>query len=342
MLQARVHGPDDVRLDPVPEPAPGPRDAVLRVAACGICGSDLGYIRLGGLAGPTREPMPLGHELSGVVESVGAEVRSVAPGDRVVLNPSDPRGGLGIGNGGSEGGFAPLLLVREVEAGQRLLPVPESLPLEVAALAEPLGVGMNAVEKAGVAAGEKVVVFGAGPIGLAAVATLRSRGVAGVVAVDLSPRRLEIARALGAETVVDPSAEDLWARLAEVHGEVDFMGGRAPASDVYIEASGAAPVIGDVIARARKGARLSVVALHREPIAVSFLLVLMKELRINGAIEYPDDYGKTVELLAQADLAPMITHRFPLEGFDEALDVARDASVAGKVVVEIDASISGR
>ncbi|NNL67579.1 MAG: alcohol dehydrogenase catalytic domain-containing protein, partial [Myxococcales bacterium] len=81
MLQVRIHGPDDVRLDEVPEPEPGPRDALLRVARCGICGSDLGYARLGGVAGPTREPMPIGHELAGVVEAVGAEVRAFAPGD---------------------------------------------------------------------------------------------------------------------------------------------------------------------------------------------------------------------------------------------------------------------
>ena len=150
MLQARIHGPDDVRLDEVPEPTPGPRDAVLRVAACGICGSDVGYVRMGGLVGPTREPMPIGHELAGVVEAVGAEVAGFAPGDRVALNPSPPAGGPVIGNGSPEGGFAPLLLVRDVEAPglpARLHTLPDDMPFEIAALAEPLGVGMNAVDK---------------------------------------------------------------------------------------------------------------------------------------------------------------------------------------------------
>lgn len=336
MLQVRVHGPDDVRLDEVPEPTPGPRDAVVRVASCGICGSDLGYIRLGGLAGPTPDPMPLGHELSGIVETVGAEVAGLAAGDRVVLNPADPRGGLGIGNGGGEGGFAPLLLVRDAAEGTRLFRVPEAVPLERAALAEPLGVGMNAVEKGGVVKGEKVVVFGAGPIGLAAIATLRQRGVEDVVSVDLSPRRLEIARQLGARETIDAGQDEVWKRLRAEHGEVDFMGGRVPASDVFIEASGASTVIGEVIGKARKGARLTVVALHRAPIEVSFLLVLMKELQINGAIEYPDDYTKTLDLLSNADLSPMITHRFPLERFGEALEVARDGAVAGKVMVDLE------
>ena len=122
MKQVNVHGPDDVRIDEVAEPEPGPRDAVVRVAACGICGTDLRYVRLGGLAGPAERPMPLGHELSGVVDAVGAEVSNLAPGTRVVLNPT----ALGnmIGNGGGEGGFAPRLLVRERRRGRE--PVSDS------------------------------------------------------------------------------------------------------------------------------------------------------------------------------------------------------------------------
>ncbi|MGH0028912.1 MAG: zinc-dependent alcohol dehydrogenase [Myxococcota bacterium] len=339
MLQVRIHGPDDVRLDEVPEPVPGARDALLRVAACGICGSDLGYVRAGGLMGPTGEPMPIGHELAGVVEAVGDEVRGFAPGDRVALNPSPPRGGPVIGNGAPEGGFAPLLLVRDVEGEggpDRLHRLPDAMPFEVGALAEPLGVGMNAVDKLRVAPGEKAVVFGAGPVGLAAVASLRDQGVADVVAVDLSPHRLSLARALGARTTLDAGKDDVWAGLREAHGEVDFMGTPVAASDVYVEASGAAPVIQQVIGHARRGARLSVVALHRAPVEVSFLLVLMRELQISGAMEYPEDFGRSLALLARDDLAPMITHRFPLERFDAALAVARDPAVAGKVMVEMD------
>ena len=122
MKQVNVHGPDDVRIDDVPEPECGPRDAVVRVAACGICGTDLRYVRLGGLAGPSGQPMPLGHELSAVVERVGTEVADLRAGDRVVLNPT--AGGNMIGNGGGEGGFAPSLLVRNAAAGQSLFPIP--------------------------------------------------------------------------------------------------------------------------------------------------------------------------------------------------------------------------
>lgn len=97
MRQVRVHGPDDVRVDEVEPPRPGTRDAVVRIAACGICGTDLTYIRHGGVAGPTGTPMCLGHEMAGVVDWVGSEVATVAVGDRVVVHPGNDELGR-IGN----------------------------------------------------------------------------------------------------------------------------------------------------------------------------------------------------------------------------------------------------
>jgi threonine dehydrogenase-like Zn-dependent dehydrogenase len=333
--QVNVHGPDDVRVDDVAEPRPGPRDAVVRVGACGICGTDLRYVRLGGLVGPTGRPMPIGHELAGVIEAVGCEVRNLAPGTRVVLNPT--AGGNRIGNGGPEGGFAPRLLVRDAAAGGRLFAIPDALPTEVAALAEPLGVGMNAVDRAEAQPGDKVAVFGAGPIGLAAVAALRDRGVEDVVAIDLSARRLEIASALGASATIDASRDEPWKRLRALHGEESLLGAPMVATDAYVEASGAAEVIPGVLRHAKGQARLVVVALHDREIPVQFLLVMMKQLTIRGAMEYPEDYAETLALLSRRDLSPMISHRFPLERFHEALAVARDPQAGGKVMLRIDA-----
>jgi threonine dehydrogenase-like Zn-dependent dehydrogenase len=304
----------------------------VRVAACGICGSDVGYVKLGGVAGPTRRPLPLGHELAGVVEAVGAEVAGVRVGARVVVHPG--AAGNRIGNGGPEGGFAPRLLVRNAAAGGNLFEIPASLSFETAALAEPLGVGMNAALRSEARAGEKAVVFGAGPIGLAAVATLADRGVADVIAVDLSDRRLALARRLGAHAVLNPAQDDVWKEIRARHGESPVLGAPMAGSDAYIEASGAPAVIGEILQHAKGEARLSVVALHRAPVPVSFLLVMMKQLTLRGAMEYPEDFGATLALLARRDLSPMITHRFVLARFAEALAVARDASASGKVMIE--------
>lgn len=334
MKQVNVHGPQDVRLDDVAEPEPGARDAVVRVAACGICGTDLRYVRLGGLVGPTKRPMPLGHEVAGVVEAVGLEVTDLSPGARVVLHPT-ARGNR-IGNGGPEGGFAPRLLVRDAAAGESLYAIPDSLPTDLAALTEPLGVGMNAVDRSEARPGERVAVFGAGPIGLAAVAALRDRGVEDVVAVDLSARRLEIARALGARATIDASREDPWARLRDLHGEEPVLGAPMAGTDAYVEASGAPAVIPQALQHAKSRARLAVVALHDREIPVQFLLVMMKQLTIRGAMEYPQDYAGVIALLTRWDLSPMISHRFPLGRFHDALALAQDPHAGAKVMIELD------
>lgn len=334
MRQVRIHGPADVRLDEVDEPKMGGRDAVVGVAACGVCGSDLKYIEMGGVAGPVHEPMALGHEIAGVVEAVGSSVTGVSVGDRVVVHPGNDQLGR-IGNGAAEGGLTTRLLVREVAGGGRLYPVPDGLDLTVAALAEPLAVGMNAVDQADCGPSTKVAIFGCGPIGLAALATLVDRGNEHVVAVDFSARRLELALELGAAAGLDPGQGELWERLKDIHGTAPFMLGPTAGTDAYIEASGAGSVIPEVLANAKPGARLSVVALHYQDIPVSFLLVLMKQFTIRGAMEYPKHFESAIELLTRNDLSPLVTHRYPLDQFPAALELLSTSRDCGKVMMTI-------
>jgi len=335
VLQVRVHGPGDVRVDDVPTPEPGPRDVVVRVAACGICGSDLSYIKMGGLAGPGDTPMCLGHEMAGVVDWVGSDVTSARAGDRVVVQPGDDELGR-IGNGAPEGGLTPLLLVTEADRS-RLHRVPDDLPLDLAAFAEPLAVGMRAAEQADVQPGEGVAVFGCGPIGLAAIAALVDRGHERVVAIDLSPTRLELALGLGAQAALNPATVDVWDELARVHGTKPFMFGPTPATAAFIEASGSARVITDVLDHGPAGGRLSVVAIHYEPIPTSYLMVLMKQFTIRGSMEYPDRFADAIDLLVRRDLSALITHRFALEQFGDALTLLDGSKDCGKVLVTIDA-----
>lgn len=334
--QVRVHGPGVVRLDEIDAPEPGARDVVVEVSACGVCGTDLSYIRMGGLLGPTRHPMPLGHEMAGVVAWVGAEVADTAIGDRVVVHPGSDDVGR-IGNGGREGGLTPRLLVREAARGQRLFRVPDELPLDVAALAEPLAVGMHAVDQAEVGPSDRVAVFGCGPIGLAAVATLVDRQVSSVVAVDLSPARLDLARELGASAALNPATDDVWTTLADLHGTTPFLFGPTPSTEVFIEASGAGPVITEILDHARPGGRMTVVALHHQPIPTSFLMLLMKQFTIRGSMEYPPRFEDAIDLLVRRDLSGLITHRFPLDRFSDALDLLAGSKDCGKVMVTMDA-----
>ncbi len=334
MLQVRVHGPGDVRVDEVAEPRPESRDVVVRVAACGICGSDLSYIKMGGVAGPTGTPMCLGHEMTGVVDWVGSDVTSVQPGHRVVVQPGSDALGR-IGNGAPEGGLTPLLLVTEADQG-RLHQVPDELPLDVAAFAEPLAVGMHAADQAEVRPGDGVAVFGCGPIGLATIATLVDRGHHTVVAVDLSPTRLDLALGLGAQAALNPTATDVWEELGRLHGTAPFMFGPTPATAAFIEASGSSSVITDVLDHARVGGRLAVVALHYDPIPTSYTMLLMKQFTIRGSMEYPARFADALDLLVRTDVSALITHRFPLEQFGDALGMLERSKDCGKVLISID------
>jgi threonine dehydrogenase-like Zn-dependent dehydrogenase len=336
MPLVQVHGVDDVRIDEVPCPHAGPRDVLLRVVSCGICGSDLGYISQGGLT-PPGVPMPLGHELSGTVEALGSEVTGLQLGQRVTVNPM--AGDLSIGNGGPEGGFAPLLLVRDV-AGHpdAVMPLPDTLDFDEGALIEPLSVAQHGINRAAVSAGEPVVVLGAGPIGLCAVAALRYRGVDNIVVADQSPRRLQIARSLGASTLCNVTDQDLEACLRGAHGESQLMGMPMPATAVYIEATGVGAVLEQAIAMAGPQARIAVLGVHKAPIELDPLVLLFKELQLVGSMAYPEEFPQVIAMLASGDidLGPLVTHHFPLEHFMDALATARDPQRAAKVMIRVD------
>jgi (R,R)-butanediol dehydrogenase / meso-butanediol dehydrogenase / diacetyl reductase len=327
--QIRVHGPDDVRLDDVPATHPGPRDALVRVAACGICGTDVSFVHMGGITG---RPMALGHEMAGVVEWAGIDVGGVVAGDRVIVHPVDDEVGR-LGSGAPEGGLTPLLLVREAAKGRRLFRVPDGLDLCVAALAEPAAVGMQAVNQGEVAPGDRVAVVGCGPIGLLAIATLADRGIRDVVAVDTSRRRLELAQQFGADHVVNTLEVDLWDELARLHGTAPFMLGPTPATDVFIEASGSDTLLGEILEHGRHGGRMSLVALHYVPVPTNFVQVLMKQFTIRGSFEYPPRFEDAIELLARRDLSDLITHTLPLEQFDQALALLEGSKDCGKVMI---------
>lgn len=333
MKVARIHGPNDVRLDEVPEPVCGPDDAILEVAACGICGSDVGYAKIGGIQTRADAPFPIGHELAGVVAELGKNVRGVKVGDRVALNPG--AAGFGLGNGGPEAGFTTRLLVRGAAQGKSFFPIPDSMTFEQAALAEPLGVGMHAVDQANVRRGDKVAVLGAGAIGLSAAFTMLDRGIEDVCVVDLSQARLDVARKLGVPHVVHSKTTDLWDALGALHGRQSFYGMDLVGTNVFIEATGSGALLEQVVARCAPATRVSVVALHRKPVAIDFMTVLMKQMTIVGAMEYPERYETMLELIARRDLTPMITHRYALDDFVEAFAVASAPDAGAKVMIHM-------
>tara|TARA_R110002124_G_scaffold68091_7_gene184648 strand:+ start:7311 stop:8324 length:1014 start_codon:yes stop_codon:yes gene_type:complete len=334
MKAIRLHGPDDLRCDTIPEPEIGPEDVLIRVKSVGICGSDLTYVKVGGVGLPVTAPIGLGHELSGVVDRTGSGVQDLSPGMRVVVNPMG--GGNAIGNGMIDGAFAPLLRVCNARLGDSIYRIPDHLDFETAALAEPLSVALHAVNRARVDDATKAVVFGVGPIGLGIVACLRQRGCRQIVAVDMSDQRLARAQTLGASVTVNPSRENVRDVLVDTHGHGQNFGQSCVNSDVFFEVTGAAQVITNVIDFARFQARLVIVAVHAAPVEVNFQLALAKEMDILMSMAYPDEFPAVIAMLAggEINVTAMISHRFGFEDFFEAFATARDSVTSAKVLID--------
>lgn len=332
---ARIHAPGDVRIDQVERPLPGPDDVLVQIRYCGICGSDLSYVKIGGIPGAAM-PFALGHEFSGIVVEAGKNVRHVQAGDRVVVNPETAANG--IGSSGLKGAFSPYIVFTDAAAHpEGVLKLPPELDFDLGALVEPLSVGMHGANQGRVAAGDKVVVFGAGPVGLAAAIASRYFRAEKVIVVDLSEKRLEIARQLGM-TNFKADSGDLKQFLMEQHGVVtnDPRLGEQPGTDVFIEATGAGPVFQQACATARKGARIVVVGVHFAPVELNMINLLMRELVITAATEYPVEFPFVIEMLlsGEVDVRPLISHHFPLSRFDEAFAQARRQGEAMKVLVD--------
>jgi 2-desacetyl-2-hydroxyethyl bacteriochlorophyllide A dehydrogenase len=335
MKLVRIHGANRFSIDEVPMPNPGPRDVVVRVKACGVCGSDVHYVRSGFLR-PGGEPFPLGHEATGVVETVGEEVQGVGPGMRVFINP-DPGDGNVIGNGGTEGAFGDLLLVRNAEVGFNLLPIPDGISFGQAALVEPLAVGRHGVNRGNTTSESKVAVFGCGPIGLGAVLWLKRYGVKHIVAIDISDKRLEYAKKMGAHATVNPKTEDLRARLMELHGPgTSVMGEALVGTDVFFDMAGGPGVIAGIIEMAQFQSRLVVTAVYPKPVEVNFIGLIMKEMEITTAGGYPSELKDVLVDLPDIDaeiLDTYVSHTYSFDQFEEAFEVAQKADSA-KVMVE--------
>jgi threonine dehydrogenase-like Zn-dependent dehydrogenase len=335
MKLLNIHGVGDVRLDPYERPAAGPKDVVVKVKAVGICGSDLSYIKVGGMSRNADGTTALGHEAAGEVMEVGAEVTGIAVGQPVVINgmmtPSD------VGNGGPEGAFTEELLVREARLGDSILPIPEGIPYDVAALCEPLAVAMHGVNRAEVKAGDKVVVFGCGPIGLGMILWLVDRGVTDVVALDLAPERRERALALGARAALDPTKCDLRAELAKLHGEVPSYGRVGVGTDAYIDAAGAPNILTDVIMMAKWHSRLVITAAYMKPIEFPAGRMLTSEMTITTAVGYPTEFPDVLAAMPRLKdkIASLISHRLPFEQVLDGLTVAAKPNSA-KVMIEFE------
>lgn len=333
-----VTAPDSVTVTERPVPAVGPRDVLVRVRACGVCGSDAMYVHMGGLEN-CRGDMPLGHEIAGEIVEVGSQNTHARIGDHVVVNPMANEDGI-IGNGGRQGGLSEYVLLPNAEAGVNFRVIPAHIPWTVAALNEPMAVAYHGVNRSGAGEGTQAVVFGAGPVGLGAALAFKAKGAAHVTVVDVVPNRLEKALLIGADAVINSASEDVLAQLKELHGEVPGFGGlpSRPATDVYLDAAGVPAVIKTALAGIKHGGVLTVVGVHKQPVEIDLQALLPSEPDIRLAMGYPTEFFEVTDAIIDnwQNYQHIISDVIPFTDVEEAIALASTPGAADKVVVSFD------
>jgi 2-desacetyl-2-hydroxyethyl bacteriochlorophyllide A dehydrogenase len=339
-MRAVVAREGALHLEERAEPVPSPGEVLASVLACGICGSDLHYLKhcrhtvelARSLGAPTAEleraiavGVVLGHELVARIEEFGPDTRrTLRRGDRVCSVPFVARGGASVllgSNPETPGAYAERLVLTEAS----LLRVDDALPDEAAALVEPLAIAVHAVARAKLAPDECAVVIGCGPIGLAVIAVLRARGVRRIVASDLSPKRRELAGVLGATQVIDP------ARASALAG----LGGAGTV--VVFENTGAAGMLDRVVLEAPAGARVVVTGIAAGHERFLPMIAISKELTLQFVIYYAaDEFAAAHELLRRGDVdwRPFLTGRVGLAGVAQAFRDLADPERHAKILVD--------
>lgn len=321
--------------DDVPDPIPEAGQVLVGVRACGICGSDLHFAahgaqvlemsdRVAGGAGGMHVDLShdifMGHEFSAEILEAGPDTETHPPGTMVTSLPVllSAKGVEPIVYSNSTiGGYAERMLL----SAPLLLPIPNGLDLKHAALTEPMAVGLHAVNKSNIAPAEPALVLGCGPIGIAIIAALRAKGVETIVASDFSPKRRELATAMGAHQTLDPAQGSPFDTVK-------------PA--VVFEAVGVPGIIDDVMLRARPGTRLVVAGVCMQPDTVHPFFAIAKEINVQFVLAYtPDEFGDSLRALAEGDIdvSPLITGEVGLDAVGAAFDDLADPERHCKILV---------
>jgi L-iditol 2-dehydrogenase len=333
MRAAILREPGNVVIEERPIPRAGSGEVVVRVRAVGVCGSDTHYYEHGRIGRFVVEaPLVLGHEAAGEVTDLGPGVTRLVVGERVSIEPGVPDLTCGqclagrynlcpnmrfFGTPPVDGAFAEYVVVHEAFAH----PVPDSVGDDAAALLEPLSVGIWACMKARVTAGSRVLITGAGPIGLVSVQAALAFGATEVIVSDVNPVRLALATELGATMVIDVRE----ASVTDLH--------RSP--EVLLECSGHPPAISEAIRALGRAGRAVLVGMGGDEILLPLSVIQERELELTGTFRYAGTWPRAIALIASGriNLDRLVTGTYRLDQAEEALTAGRRDQQSVKVVV---------
>lgn len=345
MRAVRWHGARDVRMTEVDRPALLPDTAIVEVAFCGLCGTDVheyahGPVMIRPGAHPlsgAEPPITLGHEFSGRVVEMSGEVPGISVGTRVVTDPClrcgtcrwCQRGDYHIcARGGSiglaaDGGLAPYVRVPLVE----LHPVPDAVSDQHAALAEPLAVGLHAAARAEVGPGDNVLIMGAGPIGLAALVGALASGAATVYVSEPNADRAKIALSMGATEVFDPTTDDIRSTVFKRTGRIG--------PDAVIDGTGRPEAIELGLRAVRRGGRVAVAGISPSELTIDLRQLVLQERSLVGSLGYNFDIPRVLDLMANGsiDASGFVTDVRPLSAAVATLEELSSPNQHIKVLI---------
>jgi 2-desacetyl-2-hydroxyethyl bacteriochlorophyllide A dehydrogenase len=320
MACAMWRGTNDMRLERVPIPMPSGREVLIRVAACGICATDLHL--LDGSIPLYKPPRILGHEFAGRVVAVGPDVTAVEVGAAVAVDPNMSCGAcfychealpyMCPNRVSLNGGFGEYLRIPE----QTVFPLPAGIPVEYGAIAEPLSCVLRATDRGGLRAGGTVAIVGGGTIGLLTLQIAKRSGAALVAISEPDPDRRALAIKLGADIAVDPRGEDPKERL--------FKETRGIGVDVAFEAVGAVVTANTAISLPRRNGTVVLIGVppSTAELTLPWYQVWERELTIRMSFIRAQEFRRAVELLAVLDVEPLLGTRVPLERVHDAFAAA--------------------
>jgi L-idonate 5-dehydrogenase len=336
-----IHAPKDLRVEQHPDPAAlQPTELLVRIGAGGICGSDLHYYQHGGFGTVrVKEPMILGHEVSGTVAAIGGAVTRVKVGDVVAINPSRPCGkcrycAAGMFNHcldmrfyGSamrfphvQGAFRDVLVCEETQA----VPVPAGVSLGEAAFAEPLAVCLHAVRQSGGVKDKRVLVTGCGPIGCLTVLAVRFGGAREIVATDVVDGPLAMAKRVGADQTINVAASP--------EAMQPFSANKG-SFDVALEASGNAQALASAFDVVKPKSVIVQVGLGGTQFPIAINTLVAKEISLRGTFRFHEEFAEAVAAIGsrRLDVTPLLTQTLPVDDAVRAFELASDRSQAMKV-----------